>query len=343
MIVASGLLLGHFWYGSIFLINVPVIAVDGLVAIYAYDDLVGASCPVDDPLPVLIPHPALVAPRTGYALARDEVNHVGEPVVMVVATDRYIAEDAAERIRVAYDVLAPVVGVDTARRAERAVHHDVPDNVAAHLVQGVGDIDSAMAAAPHTLELELSIERSASMPMEGKGVYARWDSADGSMRVYSSTQTSTSVRAAVAARLDLPLNKVDCIAPMVGGGFGVKIMHPWPEEVMVPWAARELDREVKWVEEREFSKYSERLKATGIIFRETKGAQYFVDWHNAPRRQFVVNLSGEVEITVSDGETRRFGTGTILLAEDVTGKGHISRGVGNSERLSIFVPLADDK
>jgi len=70
------------------------------------------------------------------------------------------------------------------------------------------------------------------------------------MRVYSSTQTSTSVRAAVAAKLGLALNKVDCIAPMVGGGFGVKIVHPWPEEVLVPWAARELDREVKWVEDR---------------------------------------------------------------------------------------------
>ncbi len=58
------------------------------------------------------------------------------------------------------------------------------------------------------------------------------------MRVYSSTQTSTSVRAAVAAKLGLPLGKVECVAPMVGGGFGVKIMHPWPEEVLVPWAAR---------------------------------------------------------------------------------------------------------
>jgi hypothetical protein len=91
------------------------------------------------------------------------------------------------------------------------------------------------------------------------------------------------------------------------------------------------------------SMMTEMIAAKGIIFRETSSAQYFVDWHNAPRRQFVVNLSGEVEITVSDGETRRFGAGTILLAEDVTGKGHISRGVGNSERLSIFVPLAEGK
>ena len=143
-----------------------------------------------------------------------------------------------------------MVGVDNARRADRAVHDDVPDNVAAHNLDEVGDVDAAMAAAPHTLSLSLDIERSASMPMEGKGVHARWDAADGSMRVYSSTQTSTSVRAAVAAKLGLPLGKVECVAPMVGGGFGVKIVHPWPEEVLVPWAARRLDAEVKWVEDR---------------------------------------------------------------------------------------------
>lgn len=84
---------------------------------------------------------------------------------------------------------------------------------------------------------------------------------------------------------------------------------------------------------------SELIAGRGVIFRETNGAHYFVDWHNAPRRQFVVNLSGEVEITVSDGTTRRFGPGTILLAEDVTGKGHISRGVGNADRISLFIPL----
>ena len=228
--------------------------VEGLVAVYTYDDLLAADeaegTAVAEPLPLLIPHPSLTAPRTGYPLAKDEVNHVGEAIVMVVAADRYLAEDAAERVVVSYDFLPPVVGVDAARRADHAVHDDVPDNVAAHLLQEVGDVEAALAAAPHTLSLELDVERSASRPMEGKGVHARWDPADGSMRVHSSTQTSTSVRAAVAAKLALPLGKVECVAPMVGGGFGVKIVHPWPEEVLVPWAARRLDREVKWVEDR---------------------------------------------------------------------------------------------
>lgn len=88
---------------------------------------------------------------------------------------------------------------------------------------------------------------------------------------------------------------------------------------------------------------SDMMAATGVFFRETAGDDYFIDWHNAPRRQFVVNLSGDVEITVSDGEKRCFGPGTILLAEDLTGKGHISRGVGNSRRLVMFVPLAEQK
>src|SRR6266511_3090219 len=88
------------------------------------------------------------------------------------------------------------------------------------------------------------------MPLEGKGVYARWDAADRSLRVYSSTQTSTSVRFALAAKLEVPVDRVEVVAPDVGGGFGVKIVHPWPEEVLVPWAAIRLGREVKWVEDR---------------------------------------------------------------------------------------------
>src|SRR6478735_3743400 len=175
------------------------IEVEGVVGIYVHEDLPGR---VGEPLPLLIPHPTLTHGRTGYALAKDEVNHVGEPIVMVVATDRYVAEDACQRIRVTYDQLPVVVGIEAARSGELLVHDDVPDNVAAHMLQEVGDVDAAMAAAPHTLTLDLDIERS------------------------------------------------ECIAPDVGGGFGVKIVHPWPEEVLVPWAAILLGRPVKWAEDR---------------------------------------------------------------------------------------------
>ena len=224
-----------------------VLDVDGVVAVYTYDDLSG---PMAAPLPLLIPHPALTHGRTQYALARDEVNYAGEAVAMVVAVDRYVAEDAAGRIVVTYEPLPAVVGVDAARSAHRLVHDDVPGNVAARMVQEVGDAEAAITAAPHRLSLDLTIERSASMPLEGRGTLARWDPESNRMRVWTATQTATGVRAAVAAKLGLDLLQVDVITPDVGGGFGVKIMHPWPEELLVPMAARLLDRPVKFVEDR---------------------------------------------------------------------------------------------
>ena len=146
--------------------------IEGVAAIYTYEDLTDRLA---EPLPLLIPHPALTHGRTGYPLAAGEVNYVGEPVVMVVAEDRYLAEDAAERIMVDYEPLPAVVGVDAARAADNLVHDDVPGNVAASLTQSNGDADAAIAAAPHTLELDLYVERSASTPLEGRGVLARWD------------------------------------------------------------------------------------------------------------------------------------------------------------------------
>jgi hypothetical protein len=83
---------------------------------------------------------------------------------------------------------------------------------------------------------------------------------------------------------------------------------------------------------------SELMKATGILFRET-GADYDEDFHNAPRRQFVITLKGQVEIVLGDGTTRRFGPGDVVLAEDTTGRGHISRAVNNQPRTSVFVTL----
>jgi hypothetical protein len=82
------------------------------------------------------------------------------------------------------------------------------------------------------------------------------------------------------------------------------------------------------------------IPVTSVIFRRSP-ATYDVDWHNAPRRQFVVNLTGAVEIVVSDGHARGFGPGSIVCAEDLTGKGHISRNPGAGERLSLFIPLAE--
>ncbi len=224
-----------------------VLDLEGVHAVWTYDDLDGVMA---DPLPLLIPHPALTHGRTQFALARDEVNHVGEAIAFVVAEDRYVAEDAVDRIRVTYDVLAPVVGIEAARAGTHLVHADVPGNVGARMEQHHGDAPAAIAAAPHTLSLDLTIERSACQPMEGRGVVSRWDPDTSRLTVWTSTQTSTGVRGCVAARLGLDLARVDVITPDVGGGFGVKINHPWPEELLVPMAARALGRPVKFTEDR---------------------------------------------------------------------------------------------
>jgi quercetin dioxygenase-like cupin family protein len=80
--------------------------------------------------------------------------------------------------------------------------------------------------------------------------------------------------------------------------------------------------------------------AKGIVFRTTQPG-YFSDWHNAPRRQFVITLSGEVEIGLEDGSKHRYGPGHVTLAEDLTGKGHTTHVVGNQPRMTATIPLGD--
>jgi len=98
------------------------------------------------------------------------------------------------------------------------------------------------------------------------------------------------------------------------------------------------DIEVEWVEESRSGKLSEPLPATGIIFREVPPT-YDLDWHPAPRRQYIINLDAGVEITASDGEVRKIGAGEVFLVEDTTGKGHLSKAIDNKIRNCIFVPI----
>jgi hypothetical protein len=88
----------------------------------------------------------------------------------------------------------------------------------------------------------------------------------------------------------------------------------------------------------QIGRLSQLQPVTGLIFRETPG-DYDYAWHNAPRRQYVIILQGEVDFTVSDGEQRRFGGGDVVLLEDTWGKGHYSQAVNGQRRYSIFVPL----
>ena len=98
------------------------------------------------------------------------------------------------------------------------------------------------------------------------------------------------------------------------------------------------DIQVEWIEEERAGKLSRRLPASGIIFRQAP-TTYDLDWHTAPRRQYIINLDAGVRITASDGESRVIGAGEILLVEDTTGKGHLSKAVDGKIRHCVFVAL----
>jgi hypothetical protein len=98
------------------------------------------------------------------------------------------------------------------------------------------------------------------------------------------------------------------------------------------------DIEIEWVEERNATKYSKRFPASGIMFGEAFPT-YDLDWHPAPRRQYVINLDGAMQITASDGEVRTIGTGEVLLVEDTSGKGHLSKAIAGKMRRSVYIPI----
>ena len=219
---------------------------EGVLAVWTWQDLGD----VWRPSPMVVPNEALIHPRTQYPLARDKVNYVGEAVAFVVATDRYIAEDACDLIEVEYEILPAVIDLENAVSGDTLVHEDVPNNVAATLTQQVGDIERAIAEADHVFTERLYIERSAAQPMETRAIVAQWDSAERVLTMWDTTQAPLSIRNGLAVLLGLPENSVRVVAPDVGGGFGVKIMMFYPEEVLVPLAAMRLGQPVKWAEDR---------------------------------------------------------------------------------------------
>ena len=218
----------------------------GVVAVYTAADVPFG----DTDLPLLIPHPQLSHPKTQRCLASSTVRYAGEAVAMVVAESRYLAEDAADLVQVEYEPLPAVVTPESGAEARVLVHPDVPGNLAADVTQVVGDPDAAIAAAPHRLARRLRIERSAAQPLEARAVWARWDAAERRLTVYDSTQSPTSIRGGLAVLFGLPETSVEVIAPDVGGGFGPKIMLFNPDELLVPFAAMQLGRPVKWTEDR---------------------------------------------------------------------------------------------
>jgi carbon-monoxide dehydrogenase large subunit len=183
-------------------------------------------------------------------LALDKVRYVGEPVAVVVAESRYLAEDAAELVEVDIDPLPAVTGIDAALApGSPRIHAGSPGNVVARFTVKKGDAAGAIASAPRVLRHRFHNHRYLGMPMECRGVVAEYDAGDDTITIWSASQVVHWIRREVSARLALPEARVRCIAPDVGGGFGVK-GHVYPEDVLIPYLARRLGRPVRWIEDR---------------------------------------------------------------------------------------------
>ncbi|MCZ6726952.1 MAG: xanthine dehydrogenase family protein molybdopterin-binding subunit [Acidobacteria bacterium] len=207
------------------------------------------------PGPLLVPPPPVEGStfneRTQVPLAKDKIRHVGEPVAMVVAESRPLAEDAADMIFLDCDPLDAVVDLEKAMAPDAPrVHDDLDSNLAAYVPQRKGDYASARAQADLVIQRRLVYDRGAAAAIENRGVVAEWDRLTERMTVWDTTQAPIPIRNGLAGMLGLSESQVRVIAPFIGGGFGPKIMMFYPEEVLVPWAAIELDRPLKWIEDR---------------------------------------------------------------------------------------------
>ena len=183
-------------------------------------------------------------------LAHDKVRHVGEAVAVIVAASRYAAEDAAELVGLDLEPLTAVVTAEAALApGAPLIHEYLQTNLFGAFSMGKGDVDAAMAGAPHKLQRRFYHHRYAAMPMECRGVAAIHEPRTDSITIWSATQVVHWVRREVATILGMPEARVRCLALDVGGGFGLK-GHVYPEDLVIPFLARRLGRPVRWIEDR---------------------------------------------------------------------------------------------
>src|SRR3954452_19589234 len=183
-------------------------------------------------------------------LAREKVRLVGEPIAVVVAEDRYTAEDGADLVEVEYEPLEAVTRIDQALAdGAPVVHEAAPENLHVWFHRHTGDVDRALDQADFTVELELRTQRYAAVCLEPRACLARWDGSMGELTFWMTTQTPHLFRTALGEILNLPEHRIRVIAPYLGGGFGQKtLLHP--DEALIPLLARKLNRPVKWTSDR---------------------------------------------------------------------------------------------
>jgi aerobic carbon-monoxide dehydrogenase large subunit len=235
----------------------------GVVAVLTGADLEAMTVPGPDALLALM---GWAGPTPEFTLlATDKVRLVGDPVAVVIAESRYLAEDGCDLVEVEYDDLPPVTNAAFALDpGSPPLFANLGDNIARpHSRSEFGDVASAFAKADRIIDFHIDVHRHQNVPMEGRGCVASYDADLGVMTVYAATQSVHVSRLAVATRLGMEPNQVRVLAGDIGGSFGLKIGAS-REELAVAAASRLLGQPVKWVEDR-----GENLTASGQAREES--------------------------------------------------------------------------
>jgi carbon-monoxide dehydrogenase large subunit len=221
---------------------------DGVRAVYAFADIRPHLSA--DRLVVALPSKAFRQQLDRPVLAVDEVVYVGEPIAVVIAETRHLAEDAVAAIEVEYEPLQAVVDCRAALAPDAPkVHRNAPHNIVAELELTFGDIEQAFRGAPHAFCQTLQQSRGGSHSIECRGCVAVHDPVEDGLTVWSSTQTPHAAMRLIAEMLGREEKSVRVIAPDVGGGFGPKLVF-YSEELVVALVSILLKRPVKWIEDR---------------------------------------------------------------------------------------------
>jgi len=242
-------------------------ALPGVVAVFTGAELEEITVPGPDALMTLIggdgPTPEFTL------LATDKVRFAGDPVAIVVAESRYVAEDGCELVEVEYDDLPPVTNASFALDpSSPPLFANLGDNIARpHSRSESGDVAATFAEADRIFDFRIGVHRHQNVPMEGRGCVASYDADRDVMTVHAATQSVHVSKIAVAMRLGMEQDKVRVLAGDIGGSFGLKIGAS-REELATAAASRALRRPVKWVEDR-----GENLTTSGQAREESFDVQ----------------------------------------------------------------------
>ncbi len=319
----------------------------GVLAVYTAADLAADGLP-DFPCAVqlLRPNGEKAFPARRPILARDRIRAVGEPVAFIVAETVEAAEAAAELIDVEMEQLEAVTELDAARKpGAPIVWREVPDNIA--FVWHKGAVGSAMSDAAHIATLSSHVSRVAALTIEPRGALGLIDDA-GRYVIHASNQSPHPLKEALAAALNVPAERVRVIAKDVGGSFGMK-SGAYPEDVLVLFAAKKLNRPVRWISDRRESFLSDdhgrdiafdgalALDANGKILALKVDFTINIGSHLSGRSLFLINniggIAGVYRIPAIEADVRGVFTNTMTNAP--------YRGAGRPEATYVIERLLD--